>query len=143
MSLSGTNAGVWQGWGVDELSQPNAPMNRRQGPVVGSAVNAQRLGQLAGLKLLRAELMPVLVAVLGPRFADRRIWPVGEFLTLLAEDLDDLRAAGFVLPRAPQEYLSEWIRDGMLIRRTNQAQHRRSEERRVGKECRSRWSPYH
>ena len=22
-------------------------------------------------------------------------------------------------------------------------QHRRSEERRVGKECRSRWSPYH
>ena len=121
MSLSGTNAGVWQGWGVDELSQPNAPMNRRQGPVVGSAVNAQRLGQLAGLKLLRAELMPVLVAVLGPRFADRRIWPVGEFLTLLAEDLDDLRAAGFVLPRAFQEYLSEWIRDGMLIRRASQA----------------------
>src|SRR3712207_7506913 len=24
-----------------------------------------------------------------------------------------------------------------------QAQHTRSEERRVGKECRSRWSPYH
>ena len=23
------------------------------------------------------------------------------------------------------------------------AHHRRSEERRVGKECRSRWSPYH
>ena len=23
------------------------------------------------------------------------------------------------------------------------ARHRRSEERRVGKECRSRWSPYH
>ena len=23
------------------------------------------------------------------------------------------------------------------------AKHRRSEERRVGKECRSRWSPYH
>ena len=23
------------------------------------------------------------------------------------------------------------------------ANHRRSEERRVGKECRSRWSPYH
>ena len=23
------------------------------------------------------------------------------------------------------------------------AEHRRSEERRVGKECRSRWSPYH
>ena len=25
----------------------------------------------------------------------------------------------------------------------NPAEHRRSEERRVGKECRSRWSPYH
>ena len=25
----------------------------------------------------------------------------------------------------------------------NKAKHRRSEERRVGKECRSRWSPYH
>ena len=25
----------------------------------------------------------------------------------------------------------------------NDKQHRRSEERRVGKECRSRWSPYH
>ena len=25
----------------------------------------------------------------------------------------------------------------------NQAYHLRSEERRVGKECRSRWSPYH
>ena len=26
---------------------------------------------------------------------------------------------------------------------TPEAQHTRSEERRVGKECRSRWSPYH
>src|SRR5471030_332805 len=26
---------------------------------------------------------------------------------------------------------------------TQQSKHRRSEERRVGKECRSRWSPYH
>src|SRR5690348_17991822 len=25
----------------------------------------------------------------------------------------------------------------------NERRHRRSEERRVGKECRSRWSPYH
>ena len=27
--------------------------------------------------------------------------------------------------------------------RYQEAQHSRSEERRVGKECRSRWSPYH
>ena len=31
--------------------------------------------------------------------------------------------------------------DGKII--TTAEQHRRSEERRVGKECRSRWSPYH
>ena len=30
---------------------------------------------------------------------------------------------------------------GMLF--TTALVHRRSEERRVGKECRSRWSPYH
>ena len=28
-------------------------------------------------------------------------------------------------------------------RKDREAIHRRSEERRVGKECRSRWSPYH
>src|SRR3712207_9372873 len=31
-----------------------------------------------------------------------------------------------------------------LVRRVREVEHaRRSEERRVGKECRSRWSPYH
>ena len=35
--------------------------------------------------------------------------------------------------------------DAILMHRTNhpQTRHYRSEERRVGKECRSRWSPYH
>ena len=31
--------------------------------------------------------------------------------------------------------------ENSLVARTQR--HRRSEERRVGKECRSRWSPYH
>ena len=31
----------------------------------------------------------------------------------------------------------------LLLRRNQAAQLCRSEERRVGKECRSRWSPYH
>src|SRR5256885_8120448 len=30
-----------------------------------------------------------------------------------------------------------------FLPRANKLEHRRSEERRVGKECRSRWSPYH
>ena len=48
----------------------------------------------------------------------------------------------------------EQLRDGARVRRQVQLvnvlndalvdeRHRRSEERRVGKECRSRWSPYH
>src|SRR5256885_14228163 len=32
------------------------------------------------------------------------------------------------------------VRDGMVVHSTSP---KRSEERRVGKECRSRWSPYH
>ena len=38
--------------------------------------------------------------------------------------------------------IDEDIRD-RLRSKLMQAVHRRSEERRVGKECRSRWSPYH
>ena len=30
-----------------------------------------------------------------------------------------------------------------FLKYLNSTLHRRSEERRVGKECRSRWSPYH
>ena len=33
----------------------------------------------------------------------------------------------------------EWLRENGLAK----AAKKRSEERRVGKECRSRWSPYH
>ena len=32
---------------------------------------------------------------------------------------------------------------GLLAARLKHLEHERSEERRVGKECRSRWSPYH
>ena len=34
------------------------------------------------------------------------------------------------------------LKFGKVIRIVGES-HRRSEERRVGKECRSRWSPYH
>ena len=52
-----------------------------------------------------------------------------------------------ILPLQPRQYLSEtyFYMNINLIYRTirNFYTHRRSEERRVGKECRSRWSPYH
>ena len=35
------------------------------------------------------------------------------------------------------------MRERILELVADPAEHRRSEERRVGKECRSRWSPYH
>ena len=48
---------------------------------------------------------------------------------------DELRVAAI---EATQELIAAlW---GLPIERTNDG---RSEERRVGKECRSRWSPYH
>ena len=34
-------------------------------------------------------------------------------------------------------------RNGMYLTEAEDIKKRRSEERRVGKECRSRWSPYH
>ena len=38
--------------------------------------------------------------------------------------------------------LNEWINNEILIQEDKESIYR-SEERRVGKECRSRWSPYH
>src|SRR5437870_5462431 len=42
------------------------------------------------------------------------------------------------------EKAKDWLRQkGMAKAGTKSARTARSEERRVGKECRSRWSPYH
>ena len=41
-------------------------------------------------------------------------------------------------------YCKELLKEGMLtIEKIGNTTFYRSEERRVGKECRSRWSPYH
>lgn len=91
--------------------------------VVARAVRLRRLRDAdAGLALLRADLLPVLVAVLAERFSGtRRSWPSAEFLESFSDDLDVLRDAGFDLPRNAQEYLSEWVRQGFLIRRAGEA----------------------
>ena len=34
-------------------------------------------------------------------------------------------------------------KENIFVMDESRASHQRSEERRVGKECRSRWSPYH
>lgn len=84
---------------------------------VSQAFNARQVAATPGLKLLRAELMPVAVAILASHFEQRRTWLHSEFVTVVDEDLDELRAAGFEAARTAQEYISDWIRDGILIRR--------------------------
>ena len=51
------------------------------------------------------------------------------------EDLDELKARIFPLLQSQHEL---WMQKMQEILAES-----RSEERRVGKECRSRWSPYH
>ena len=53
-----------------------------------------------------------------------------------------------IIPQPTAENISQWIWDQIEapLSRSNCRLHEiltRSEERRVGKECRSRWSPYH
>ena len=49
--------------------------------------------------------------------------------------------AAFLLERAEQPYGSQGLHGKLGLRSSDSSE--RSEERRVGKECRSRWSPYH
>src|SRR3712207_7791870 len=55
-----------------------------------------------------------------------------------SERCDNYRSAGRKLSVREAQIL-EYLREGA----PNKVIARRSEERRVGKECRSRWSPYH
>ena len=57
--------------------------------------------------------------------------------TILAEVSGNIATIGYGLAA-----IGPGIGLGILVGKTAEAQ-ARSEERRVGKECRSRWSPYH
>ena len=50
-------------------------------------------------------------------------------------------AAAFGAGAMAESYYNEQV--GEILKHYNAAEVARSEERRVGKECRSRWSPYH
>ncbi len=50
---------------------------------------------------------------------------------------DEASAVETVFPRKETSLL------GQLAKAITKQEEKRSEERRVGKECRSRWSPYH
>lgn len=84
----------------------------------GLARAYDRLRDNAGLALLRADHLPVLAAVLGEHLGGtQRVRTTTEFLIELEADLAELRDHGFDLPRTAQQYLSEWVRQGILIRR--------------------------
>src|SRR2546430_1928112 len=86
------------------------------------------------------------------RAAGAAVWyalAAGTLVSLLGVGLTD---ALFHLMGVPREvatlgraYLDTWLLGGPLVFGffAIEATFRRSEERRVGKECRSRWSPYH
>ena len=70
---------------------------------------------------------------------------VERLLRLPRSTIRSLVNAGFVSPaRGPRKSYLFSFQD-LIVLRTAQAlaAAKRSEERRVGKECRSRWSPYH
>lgn len=86
--------------------------------VVGLAHTLRRLRDDPGVVLLRADLMPAIVAILHSHLGGTpRQIPAVEFLEQLSDDLDELRDAGFDLPRTARDYLTDWVRTGFLIRR--------------------------
>ena len=66
-------------------------------------------------------------------------------VTTLSRTLDKMEKAGLVTrkvnPASRRAHLIALTPEGK--EKAGQVQEQRSEERRVGKECRSRWSPYH
>ena len=53
------------------------------------------------------------------------------------------RVKSAILVSAALRYADKELIDCVLVHRGDADAGARSEERRVGKECRSRWSPYH
>ena len=67
--------------------------------------------------------------------------PTHDITVLERNRFDDTFGFGVVFSDATQENLAE--ADRSTFDAMARSYHHRSEERRVGKECRSRWSPYH
>lgn len=87
-------------------------------PAVTLAVALRRLHDEPASLLLRADNLPAVVAILQAQLGGtQRVKAAHEFLQQLTDDLADLRGAGFDLPRTAAEYLGEWVRQGLIVRR--------------------------
>src|SRR2546423_5654387 len=94
-----------------------------------------------------ADTLPHVVCLLDDQRCAVRVnrviesWQLGRVNEVLGRDMHELLHPGGCAPDCELGRLLDesWkrLRDGLF------AEFERSEERRVGKECRSRWSPYH
>ena len=77
----------------------------------------------AAWAILRAQNAHIVLAILEQRLAgEQRQVPAPELFEQVTEDLEELRSEGFELPRTAQEYVSDWRRSGILIRRPSTEQ---------------------
>ena len=87
--------------------------------LVRRALAHQRIANShAAWAILRAQHAPVILAILERRLAgEHRQIPAPDLFEQVTEDLEELRSEGFELPRTAQDYVSDWRRAGILIRR--------------------------
>src|SRR3712207_380119 len=114
---------------IDSMGMLPAVIGRWRGAVGAMAAPQQRAADRAALLVSATKFfrLAVQIAILG----------VGAYLVLQMELSSGASIAGSIImgrALAPVE---------QMIGGWKQLVQARSEERRVGKECRSRWSPYH
>src|SRR5437016_13870118 len=108
----------------------------------------------AAVKAARAQMEPGSEwQKMKPRDRAKIMWRLADMLTARAEEIGRIETldngkpifeSQFVDTPAAAECLSYFAgRSGKVTGETIPIQENRSEERRVGKECRSRWSPDH
>lgn len=87
--------------------------------LVRRALAHQRIAEShAAWSILRAQNAHVVLAILEERLAgEQRRVPAPELFEQVTEDLEALRSAGFELPRTAQDYVADWRRAGIVIRR--------------------------
>src|ERR1022692_1814472 len=96
-------------------------------PTVPEALSSLLVTVVVALFLLTFVLQPYLI----PSESMEHTLLVGDFLLVNKQVY------------APEGPLSRWMLPYREVERGDIVVFHRSEERRVGKECRSRWSPYH
>lgn len=75
------------------------------------------------LSLLRSDNFPVVLAVVKEYFPNGAVaLPAAELYQELNEDFRELRSQGFELPKAPAEYISDWVKSQWFVRRPGSSQ---------------------